>query len=302
MNQGDGMGILEKTIGAIGPMDRAAADAARRRQDSLTKPRGSLGRLEELSLRLAGITGKAIPTVDKKVIAVMAADHGVTEEGVSLYPQDVTAQMLGNFLAGGAAINVLARQIGARVAVTDVGVRGPVPASPALRAWRIADGTKNIARGPAMTRGEAVRSLEAGISVVEEEMALGLDILGTGDMGIGNTTPSSAIASVITGRTPEKCTGRGTGLDDAGLERKVRIVARAIEVNSPDPTDPIGVLAKVGGLEIGALAGAMLAAAARRIPVVIDGFISGAAALIASGLSPGIADYFIASHLSVERG
>lgn len=296
------MGILEKTMGAIGPLDEAAADAARRRQDSLTKPRGSLGRLEELSIRLAGMTGRAIPVVDKKVIVVMAADHGVTVEGVSAYPQDVTAQMVGNFLAGGAAINVLARRIGARVAVTDVGVRGRVPAHPALRSRRIAEGTANMARGPAMTRDQAVRSLETGMAVVEEERAPGLDILGTGDMGIGNTTPSSAITAVMTGASIAECTGRGTGLDDEGLRRKLGVIARALEINAPDPADPLDVLAKVGGFEIGALAGAMLAAAAHRIPVVIDGFISGAAALIALGLAPGTADYMIASHLSAERG
>ena len=302
MNRGGKVGILEKTLGAIAPIDAAAAEAARRRQDNLTKPRGSLGKLEDLSIRLAGMTGKTTPVLDKKAIIVMAADHGVTEEGVSAYPQDVTAQMVGNFLAGGAAINVLARQIGARVAVVDVGVRGRVGAHPALRSRRIAEGTANMARGPAMSREQAVRSLETGISAVEEELALGLDILGTGDMGIGNTTPSSAITALMTGAPVEECTGRGTGLDDEGLKRKVRVIARALEVNRPDPADALDVLAKVGGFEIGGLAGVMLAAAARRIPVVIDGFISGAAALIAFCLSPRAADYMIASHLSVERG
>ena len=296
------MGILEGTLAGIGPVDAAAAEAARRRQDSLTKPRGSLGRLEELSIRIAGITGKPVPSLERKLIAVMAADHGVVREGVSLYPQDVTAQMVANFLAGGAAINVLARQIGARVAVTDVGVLGAVAPHPELRSRRIAEGTRNIARGPAMGREQAVRSLEAGISVVEEEAARGLDILGTGDMGIGNTTPSSAIASVMTRRPPAECTGRGTGLDDDALARKVRVVELALEVNSPDPKDPLDVLSKVGGFEIGAIAGAILGAAARRIPVVIDGFISGAAALIAVGLAPRASDYLIASHLSVEIG
>ncbi len=302
MIQGGKVDILEKTLRAIAPINEAAADSARRRQDILTKPRGSLGRLEDLSIGLAGMTGKTTPVLDKKAIVVMAADHGVTAEGVSAYPQDVTAQMVGNFLTGGAAINVLARQIGARVTVVDVGVRGRVEPHPALRSRRIANGTANIARGPAMSREQAVAALETGISVVEEEFSLGLDILGTGDMGIGNTTPSSAIAAVMTGTPVEECTGRGTGLDDEGLRRKIGVITRALEVNRPDPADALEVLARVGGFEIGGLAGAILAAAASRIPVVIDGFISGAAALIAFGLCPRSAGYMIASHLSVERG
>ncbi len=296
------VGTLEKTLAGIGPIDDRSAREARRRQDCLTKPRGSLGRLEELSIRLAGITGKAVPTLDRKLITVMAADHGVAAEGVSLYPQEVTAQMVANFLSGGAAINVLARRIGARVAVVDVGVRGVIPAGSELRSRKIAEGTADMSKGPAMSRDQAVRSIEAGISVLEEEAGRGLDILGTGDMGIGNTTPSSAITSLMTGADVEQCTGRGTGLDDAGLRRKIGVIQSALETNRPNPGDPLDVLSKVGGFEIGALAGAMLAAAALRIPVVIDGFISGAAALIAFGLAPGAADYMIASHLSVERG
>ncbi len=294
--------LLQQALRAIGPLDGAAAEAAKQRQDSLTKPKGSLGRLEELSIQLAGITGKTAPSLAKKVIFVMAADHGVVEEGVSLFPQDVTAQMVKNFLAGGAGINALARQAGARVVVTDVGVRGPVLTHPALRVRRIADGTGNIARGPAMSRDQAVRCIEAGISAVEEESAEGIDILGTGDMGIGNTTPSTAIAVAFTGKPILEVTGRGTGLDDEGLARKARVVERALKVNAPDSRDPLDVLAKVGGFEIGALAGVILAAAARRIPAVIDGFISGAAALLAFGLEPKVKQYLIASHLSVERG
>jgi nicotinate-nucleotide--dimethylbenzimidazole phosphoribosyltransferase len=232
----------------------------------------------------------------------MAADHGVVAEGVSAYPQTVTPQMVLNFLRGGAGINVLARHVGARIIVVDMGVASDIEPHTALVSRKIACGTQNMARGPAMTREQAIRSIEIGLEIVKEEVKKGLDIVGTGDMGIGNTTPSSAIAAAITGEKVEKVTGRGTGIDDKQLTHKVEVIERALEVNKPNADDAIDVLAKVGGFEIGGLCGVILGAAAHCIPVVIDGFVSGAAALIAVGLSPTAKDYLIASHCSVEIG
>ncbi|GFP20066.1 nicotinate-nucleotide--dimethylbenzimidazole phosphoribosyltransferase [Candidatus Hakubella thermalkaliphila] len=286
----------------IGHLDERAMQTAQARQDTLTKPAGSLGRLEELSVRVAGITGNPLPKIVYKVILTMAADHGVVAEGVSAYPQKVTSQMVYNFLRGGAAINVLARHVGARVVVVDMGVAADLEPHPALVDKKIAYGTQNMATGPAMTREEAIRALEAGIEIVEEQLARGMDILATGDMGIGNTTPSSAIVAAITGRPAAEVTGRGTGIDDTQLKKKIAIIEQVLEVNRPDPEDPLDVLAKVGGLEIGGLTGAILAGAAHRIPVVIDGFISGAAAVLAIKLCPKVQDFLIASHCSVEIG
>jgi len=279
-----------------------AYDAARQRQAELTKPHGSLGRLEELSALLAGMTGQARPKVERKAVIVMAADHGVTLEGVSAYPAEVTRQMVLNFLRGGAAINVLARQAGARVVIVDIGVASEFEETAGLVRRKTAAGTRNIAAGPAMSRAQAEEAIQTGIDVIHEEIGRGLDLAATGDMGIGNTTASAAIVSVLTGLSPLQVTGRGTGVDDAGLARKVTIIEQAIRVNRPNPADALDVLCKVGGLEIAGLAGVILGAAARRVPVVIDGFISGAAALIAAGLSPQVKDYLIASHLSVEIG
>lgn len=296
------MSRLDETAKRIGPLDAEAMASARARQDTLTKPLGSLGRLEELSIQLAGISGLAQPQVRHKAIITMAGDHGVVEEGVSAYPQEVTPQMVYNFLRGGAGINVLARHVGARVVVVDVGVAADLEPHQDLISKKVARGTRNMAAGPAMTRDEARQAIEAGIEVLEAELAKGLDIVGTGDMGIGNTTPSSAITSVFTGCSIEIVTGRGTGLNDDQLRRKVQVIRRALEVNQPDPTDALGVLASVGGLEIGGLAGVVLGAAANRIPVVIDGFISGAAALVACGICPQARDYLIPAHRSVEIG
>ena len=293
---------LDRVLKAIKPLDSSAMEAARRRQDSLTKPHGSLGRLEELSIQIAGIRGEAIPKLEHKAIITMVADHGVVAEGVSLYPQEVTRQMVLNFLQGGAAINVLANHIGARVIVVDMGVIGGFQPLPGLLCKMIDFGTKNMSKEPAMTRQQALDALEAGIELVEAEMGKGLDIIGTGDMGIGNTTASSAIFAAISGESAEKVTGRGTGVDDKQLAHKVEVIERALSINKPNPKDPIDVLAKVGGFEIGGLAGVILAGAAQRIPVVIDGFISGAAALIATSLSPQVKDYLIAAHVSAEAG
>lgn len=277
-------------------------DAARLRQDDLTKPRGSLGMLEELSIRIAGMQGTAKPNVEKKAIITMAADHGVVAEGVTLYPQEVTRQMVLNFISGGAAINVLSRLAGARVVVIDMGVIGGFPETAGLACKMIDFGTKNMAQGPAMTRQQAIDTLETGITVVEEEVEKGLDLVGTGEMGIGNTTASSAIFSTLSGKAIAEVTGRGTGIDDKQLKHKISIIEKALALNKPDPSDPIDVLAKVGGFEIGGLAGVILGAAAHRVPVVIDGFISSTAALLAVRLCPGVHEYLVASHVSAESG
>ena len=292
---------LNQTIASVGPLDAEAMQAARERQDQLTKPQGSLGVLEDLSVQLAGIQGKAQPQVDKKVIIVMAGDHGVVAEGVSAFPQEVTPQMVANFTHGGAGINVLSRHVGAEVRVVDVGVAAKVDI-PGVLQKKVRPGTANMVSGPAMSREEAVASLEAGIEVAEAEIAAGADLLGTGDMGIGNTTPSSAILTVLTGADLSITVGRGTGIGAPALEQKKEVIRRAITVNEPDAADGIDVLAKVGGLEIGGLAGVILGAAANRVPVVIDGFISGAAALIAASVCPQSKNYMIASHVSVEPG
>ena len=294
--------LIDETLARIGPLDEAAMAAARARQDTLTKPLGSLGRLEDISILLAGIFGQVTPNIGRKATILAAGDHGVVEEGVSAYPQAVTPQMVLNFLNGGAAINVLARHVGAEILILDAGVAADLLPNPALRSVKVGYGTANMARGPAMTRQQAIQCLETGIEAAGEQIAEGADLIAFGDMGIGNTTPSSAITSVFTGADPSVTTGRGTGLDDPGLEHKAQVVRTAIEVNRPDPGDGVDVLSKVGGFEIGVLAGAMLATAAGRRPVVVDGFISGAAALIAWSLSPAAAHYMIASHQSVEPG
>jgi len=296
------MASLEKVIQGIGPLNEKAMRAARQREDSLTKPRGSLGRLEELSIRVAGIRGEIAPRLHHKAIVVMAADHGVVAEGVSLYPQEVTAQMVQNILCGGAGINVLARQIGARVVVVDMGVAGELEPHSDLVSRKVAWGTRSMMRGPAMSREDALTAVEEGIEVVEKQLEKGLDITGTGDMGIGNTTASSAITAAITGEPVAKVTGRGTGIGERQFAHKVMVIEEALKVNQPDSNDGLDVLAKVGGFEIGGLVGVMLGAAAHRIPIVIDGFISGAAALIATRMAPNLGDFLIAAHVSAERG
>jgi nicotinate-nucleotide--dimethylbenzimidazole phosphoribosyltransferase len=300
------MDKMRKIIAKIEKPDHSLAEAAQKRLDNLTKPQGSLGRLEELAKKMVEITGNANPSTKNKVIFTMAGDHGVAKEGVSAFPQEVTPQMVYNFIQGGAGINVLARHVGARVVVVDMGVNGK---------WQMANGkwqnfkdkkinfgTKNMAEGPAMTRGEAVKSIENGIELFEEELANGIDIVGTGDMGIGNTTASSAIAACFTGHPAEELTGRGTGIDDAALLNKIAVIEKALKINKPDRRDALDVLSKVGGFEIGGLTGIILAAASRRVPIVIDGFISGASALVAYQLEPKVKDYLIAAHCSVERG
>src|SRR5215216_796541 len=293
---------LEEVITKIQPLDEPAMRAARARQDTLTKPRGSLGKLEDLSILLAGIKADPFPSVKRKAIIVMAADHGVALEGVSAYPSNVTAQMVLNFLRGGAAINVLARQVDARVTVVDIGVIADFEPMPGLIRRKVMYGTRNLAHGPAMTREEAEKAIQVGVDVFNEEAAHGLDIVASGDMGIGNTTPSSAIAATMTGLPVAQVVGRGTGIDDQGLERKIRVIEQALAVNQPNADDPMDILHKVGGLEIAGLAGVMIGAAYHRIPIVVDGFISTAAAMIAVELAPRVRDYLIPAHQSVEIG
>ncbi len=292
---------LSRLLDSIAPPSQDGESAARRHLDSLTKPPGSLGRLEEIALRLAVLRGRA-PEVARPVIFTFAADHGVVAEGVSAYPQVVTAQMVENFTRGGAAVNVLARQAGARVVVADFGVASPLGRSPELVECSIGPGTANIAAGPAMTRAQAIHAIETGARLAGEAMDAGADLLATGEMGIGNTTTASVITAAITGAAPEQVTGRGTGVDDATLARKLAVVRRALEVNRPDPRDGLDVLAKVGGFEIGGLVGVILAGAARRVPVALDGFIAGAAALLAVTLAPASRHALFASHRSAEPG
>jgi len=296
------VGALEATIERIGTLDEGAMEAARERQGRLTKPPGSLGRLEALSVQVAGIQGRARPEVSKKVVFVAAGDHGVVAQGVSAYPQAVTVQMVANFAAGGAAINVLARHVGARVVVVDMGVAGETARAARVIGKKVAPGTGDIACGHAMSRRQARETVRFGIEVFEEELGRGMELAATGDMGIGNTTPSAAIIATFTGRPPAEVAGRGTGVDDAGLARKVAVVEQALSVNQPDADDALDVLGKVGGFEIGGLAGVILAAAANRVPVVIDGVISGGAALVAAGLEPRAKEFMIAGHLSTEPG
>lgn len=290
-------------IPLIQPLNESAMQAARDRQNQLTKPVGSLGRLEELSIQLAGITGKSIPQIKNKVIIVMAGDHGVFAEGVSAYPQEVTRQMVLNFLRGGAAINVLANHIKATVVVVDMGVANEINTDDKkLMRRRIGLGTSNMLYGQAMKREQAQESIQSGIEIALSEISKGANIIGTGDMGIGNTTPSAAIACALMNVSPEKIAGRGTGVDDNGLKRKIAAIQKSLEVNKPNASDGLDVLTKVGGFEIGGLAGVMIGAASRRIPVMVDGFISTAAAMIAVTIAPACKDYLIFAHRSKENG
>jgi nicotinate-nucleotide--dimethylbenzimidazole phosphoribosyltransferase len=293
---------LKKTIAAIEKIDYSLSEKTQKKLDNLTKPQGSLGRLEELAKQIVEITRKETPIIKNKVIFTFAADHGIVEEGVSAFPKEVTPQMVYNFIKGGAGINVLAKHVGARVVVVDMGVASDLEPHSNLVVKKINYGTKNMTKGPAMTKEEAIKSIENGMEIFETEFKKGIDIAGTGDMGIGNTTPSSAIASVITGKPVENMTGRGTGINDKSLSHKIELIKKSLEINKPDPKDGLDVLSKVGGFEIGGLTGVILAAASKRIPVVIDGFISGAAALTAYRLNPKVKDYMIAGHCSVEKG
>lgn len=291
-----------KMSGTIPPVKTEWYEVAQKRLDSLTKPAGSLGRLEEFARKLVAIYEKEMPDIPRKAIFTFAGDHGVVEEGVSAFPQEVTTQMVFNFIRGGAGINVLARHAGAEVVVVDIGVNHDFKELTSLIKKKIVYGTRNIAKGPAMSHHEAERCIEVGIKLAHSYAEKGYRLFATGEMGIGNTTSASAIAAVITGKSVSDVTGKGTGIDAGVLRNKVRIIEKALAVNCPDPGDGVDVLAKVGGTEIGGIAGLCIGAAEKKIPVVIDGFISTAGALIAHTLNPVVAQYFLAAHQSVEAG
>jgi len=290
---------LTACMARVAPLDEPAMAAARARLDSLTKPPGSLGRLERLAVQIAGITANPRPRLNDPVVVVMAADHGVAAEGVSAYPATVTAQMVHNFAHGGAAINVLARRAGARVVVVDVGVAADLPRDLPILHRKVALGTANFAHGPAMTRAQAYAAIEVGLDLATNEAA---DVICLGEMGIGNTTAASTMLAAFTGLPAAEVTGRGTGIDDATWSHKVAVIERALQTNQPDASDPMDVLTRVGGLEIAGLVGVALGAAARRVPVLVDGFIATVAALVAAELCPATRGYMIAAHRSVEIG
>jgi nicotinate-nucleotide--dimethylbenzimidazole phosphoribosyltransferase len=299
---------LETTIDAIRPADEGAMTAARELHARLTKPAGSLGALEELSVRLAGLAGVCPPPMpEPATVAVFAGDHGVHAQGVSPWPQEVTAQMVANFVAGGAVVNAFARQAGAEVMVIDVGISAPLPSAfseggPNLVDANVRRGTRDMTVEPAMTRDEARAAVEIGISVADQLVAAGAKCLLTGDMGIANTTPAAALAAVFAGSDPAAVTGRGTGIDDTMLRHKTAVIAAALDRHTPDPSDPLGVLAAVGGLEHAALAGFILGAAAHRVPVIIDGVIAASAALAAAAFAPDAVAAMVAGHRSAEPG
>ncbi|MFB9802708.1 nicotinate-nucleotide--dimethylbenzimidazole phosphoribosyltransferase, partial [Streptomonospora salina] len=295
--------LLEETIAAIGPLNQRALKDAEERQAAMTKPPGSLGVLEEVSIRMSGLVGECPPPVpEPAAVAIFAGDHGVHAQGVTSWPQEVTTQMVHNFLDGGAVVNAFAEQAGAEVTIVDVGVAGDLPTVPGLLPRKVAPGTADFTRGPAMSRTQASYAVEAGIEVARDLVSAGNRCLITGDMGIANTTPSSALISVFTGADPADVTGRGTGADDAELEHKIDVVRRGLAANETDPSDPVGVLAAVGGLEHAALSGFILGAAAMRVPVVLDGVIAGAAALASAAIEPLSLNACFAGHRSTEPG
>ena len=298
------MSLLERTIAKIYPQDSVSRDAAKERLDTLAIPHWALGDLMDLAIDIAGMMRTTRPEVHRKAIVTMAGDHGVVAENISKYPSEVTPQMVYNFVAGGAGINALAKQAGAEVFVVDMGVAADLKdlvESKKIINKKVGLGTDNIAVGPAMSKAMAKRAIESGIDIANE-LSSRFDVFGTGDMGIGNTTPSTAIAVICTGKTVAELTGRGTGLDDEQVKHKVQVIERALAVNKPESKDGLDILAKVGGFEIGGIAGLILGAAANSKPVVIDGFISTAAALIAYKIEPFVKDYLIFSHKSVEPG
>ncbi|MRR34138.1 nicotinate-nucleotide--dimethylbenzimidazole phosphoribosyltransferase [bacterium] len=296
------MSLLQDTLSKIQPVDPLLLKQAQARLDNQAKPLGSLGRLEEFARRFAAMTGSLEPETGKKVIFTFAADHGIVEEGVSAFPKEVTPQMVFNFLRGGAGINVLTRHAGADVRVVDMGVDYDFGPLPDLIHRKIARGTANFAKGPAMTREQAMAAMEVGIELANGCREEGVAMVGTGEMGIGNTTAASAIIAAISGIPVAKLTHRGTGINDDALANKIRVIEQGLALNRPDPADPLDVLAKVGGLEIAGIAGLVIGCAANRLPVVIDGFISTSGALIAAGMHPHIREYLFAAHESVEIG
>lgn len=299
---GSVMSNLEQTLQQIKPLDENVMKKTQARLDDLTKPPGSLGVLEDIAKQIAGITGHIVPELPKKAAILMAGDHGIVKEGVAPFPQEVTPQMILNFVNGGAAMSVLTRHENAKLYVVDVGVASDLPDVPSIIKRKVAYGTKNMAEGPAMTEEEAVKAIEVGIEIAEGAIDDGAGIIAIGEMGIGNTSPSTAIIATYSKLPIKDVVGRGTGVDDDRLKIKIAAIEKALEVNQPNPAKPLEVLAKVGGLEIAGLAGVILACAANRVPVIIDGFISGAAAVIAGEISPLAKKYMLGSHLSEEPG
>jgi nicotinate-nucleotide--dimethylbenzimidazole phosphoribosyltransferase len=293
---------LSHLITQIKPVSAVWFAKAKERLDSLTKPPGSLGRLEELAARYVCMREELLPTLEKKRVVVFAADHGVVAEGVSAFPQEVTYQMVYNFLRGGAGINILARHVGAEVEVVDIGVNHDFEPDINLVSRKVAYGTRNLAQEAAMSREDAARAIWVGLERAQEAVAQGVDALAAGDMGIGNTTAAAALGAVFTKRPVAAVTGRGTGIDATALRRKVGVINRALSLHRPDPNDPLGVLAAVGGLEIAGIAGLILGAAAAGRPLLLDGLIATAGALAAARLAPAVTDYLIAAHRSVEPG
>jgi nicotinate-nucleotide--dimethylbenzimidazole phosphoribosyltransferase len=294
---------IRELVGEVQPLDDVATERAWKRQLSLLKPSGSLGRLEELGVRLAGMAGKVPPPVSENPgVVVCAGDHGVLARGVSPWPREVTAVMVENFCAGGAAVNAIARAVGARVSVLDVGVATELDRHPLLRTAKVRPGTNDLSREPAMSREDAARAVMSGAGIAEEIIESGVDLLVTGDMGIANTTPAAALISAFADRPPEEVTGRGTGIDDETLKLKIEVVEEALRLHEPDPSDPLGTLAALGGLEHAAIVGLILMGVVHGIPVVLDGVVSNSAALAAHALAPDCAGYLIAGHLSVEPG
>lgn len=293
---------LSGLVHSIKPVETIMHDEIQAHLDNLTKPRGSLGRLEEFAARYCMITGRTRPDIPAKAVLVFAGDHGVTEEGISAFPKEVTFQMVHNFLQGGAGINVLARHVGARVKVVDIGVDHEFEPVEGLIDRKVARGTRNFTREPAMSRAQAAEAILAGAQEAEKAMNEGAGILATGEMGIGNTTPASALTAVFCNMSPEEVTGRGTGIDDDALKTKINVIQKGLSLHNPDASDPLGALAAVGGYEIAGICGLVLSCAVRRRPVVVDGFISTAGAMVAAALAPAVRDYIFAAHQSVEQG
>jgi nicotinate-nucleotide--dimethylbenzimidazole phosphoribosyltransferase len=292
---------LGDLLGKIEPADQDILNKAQVRLDNLTKPRGSLGKLETLAARYCAMRQQLSPKIEKRIILTFAGDHGVVAEGVSAFPQEVTPQMVLNFLGGGAGVNVLANHVGAEVRVVDVGVAARVEGE-GLISKKVKSGTDNMAKGPAMSIEECLAAISAGMEVAGQAIADGADIIGTGDMGIGNTTPSAALFAELLPVAVDKITGRGTGIDDESLDRKIKIIEQAIEVNRDNLSTPLSTLAAIGGLEIAAICGVILEGAQKKIPVMVDGFISSAAALVAMKMNPDVLDYCFFSHMSAEQG
>ncbi|ADG82910.1 nicotinate-nucleotide--dimethylbenzimidazole phosphoribosyltransferase [Thermincola potens] len=295
------MELYKSTLEQITDLNRETMQAAWDRIDSLATPTRALGQLNNIAAQLAGIMGTPTPKIHKKCVIIMGGDHGIVDEGVSAYPQEITVAMMMVFTKGGAGINCLSNHVGSDVIVVDIGVKGDTSVFPGVIQRKIRPGTANMAIGPAMTREEAIAAIEVGIEMANQQIDAGYDLLATGDMGIGNTTPSSTLLAAFTGLSPAEVAGRGTGVDDEGLKKKINAIAKALEVNKPNPNDPVDVLSKVGGLEIAGLTGVILGAAAKKRPVIIDGFISSAAALVAAKISPLSVKYMIGSHCSAEQ-